>query len=217
MTSKLDKSLKKELGASKSKEVDFNKTYFNGHKFFDAPQTKAFKELLKIENRTGENFEKAKAVLVKPRNPINGDPTPRDDRGIRVLNPNLHGTVKGGTLLFRENDSSPPRESLSRFAAKRPTEKIGITDGKYDILGRSGEMEVDMISSKAFFEATQTLHAKKMEVERDKETLNSMIMKQKAKRHEKELTRQLAQLQQQSAAKMRELEYIQQKYLNEEN
>jgi hypothetical protein len=51
---------------------------------------------------------------------------------------------------------------------------------------------------------------------KDKETLNALIMKQKAKRHEKELSRELSELRRQSNEKSRELEYIKQTYLFDE-
>lgn len=213
MKTKLDKSLKKDVG-TKSGEVDFNKVYFNGHKFFDAQQSKAHKEQLSTENRVAEHFHKVKKVLVKPRNPINCDPTPRDERGERIINPNLHGKVFGGTLIFPESDGSftETRESLSRYSEKRPTEKIGVDEGKYDILGRTGENLGSSLLSESLIRACKDHHAKKVEDLQERETMNALIMRQKAKRHEKEILRQLELLQKQSEEKKEELEYIKQTY-----
>jgi len=217
MKTKLDKSLKKDVAAGKTGEVDFHKVYFNGHKFFDAQQSKAHKELLQTESRVADNFHAVKKLLVRPRNPINCDPTPRDERGDAVLNPNLHGKVFGGTLIFPNDYSySETRESLSRFSDKRPTEKIGVDEGKYDILGRTGETLGSSLLSQSLVEAVRDHHAKKVEDMKDKETLNALIMKQKAKRHEKELSRELSELRRQSNEKSRELEYIKQTYLFDE-
>lgn len=213
MKTKLDKSLKKDLiETTKSNEVDFTKKYNNGHQFYDSQQSTAHKEMLKTESRVSTNFEKSKHVLIKPRNPINGDPTPRDVKGDAILNPNLHGKALGGTLLFPESEQFEPRESLSRFSSRRPTEKIGVDEGKYDILGRTGESLANSLSSKSLFTACKEFHSKKLEVVQEKETLHAMIMKQKAKRHEKELNRQLAFLEQQSSEKLRELEYLKNTY-----
>lgn len=218
MKTKLDKNLKKDIAAGKSGEVDFNKVYFNGHKFFDAQQSKAHKELLQTESRVAENFHVVKKLLVRPRNPINCDPTPRDERGEAVLNPNLHGKVFGGTLIFTDDyySNTENRESLSRFSEKRPTEKIGVDEGRYDILGRTGETLGSSLLSQSLVEAVRDHHAKKVEDMKDKETLNALIMKQKAKRHEKELNRELSVLRRQSDEKSRELDYIKQTYLFDE-
>mmetsp|Transcript_8214 Transcript_8214/g.12252 ORF Transcript_8214/g.12252 Transcript_8214/m.12252 type:complete len:219 (-) Transcript_8214:811-1467(-) len=214
MKTKLDKSLKKDLvQTTKSNEVDFNKKYFNGHKFFDSQQSTAHKEMLRTEIRVSNHFENSKHLLTKPRNPINGDPTPRDDKGEPVLNPNLHGKAFGGTLLFPESEQQfEPRESLSRFSSRNLAEKIGVDEGKYDILGRTGETLANSLSSQSLFTACKEFHSKKLEVVQEKETLHAMIMKQKAKRHEKELNRQLAYLEQQSSEKLRELEYLKNTY-----
>lgn len=60
------------------------KVFTNGHKFFTSSEAKALLETQTREKRTLERFEANKLALIKPRNPITGDVTPRvkvDARG----------------------------------------------------------------------------------------------------------------------------------------
>ena len=41
-----------------SKKVDFTKEYKNGHKFFDAPQSQAYKDILHKEELITKNLSK---------------------------------------------------------------------------------------------------------------------------------------------------------------
>jgi hypothetical protein len=53
-----------------------------GHVMFLVPEAKAFQELLKLEKRRAENFDRLKSSMIMPRNPVMGDLTPRDGEGI---------------------------------------------------------------------------------------------------------------------------------------
>ena len=53
------------------------KTFTNGHKSFTAAEARAMVEQQTRENKTAANFEVAKATLIRPRNPLTGEETPR--------------------------------------------------------------------------------------------------------------------------------------------
>jgi hypothetical protein len=53
------------------------KVFKNGHKCFDSIETKTYNEAFERERRIAVNFEKNKHNLLKPRNPLNGEMTPR--------------------------------------------------------------------------------------------------------------------------------------------
>ena len=81
------------------------KIFTNGHKVFTSMEAKQLNETLSRERETLKNFEKRKANLIAPRNPITGEETPRmvyDDFG--------NGTMSG-TLLF------PPRSARAGTGA----------------------------------------------------------------------------------------------------
>jgi hypothetical protein len=98
---------------------------------------------------------------------------------------------------------------MSRFEPKKMTGKIGVQDGKYDILGSSG---FPSGKSDSLFEYGKQQEERRRQEEEERELIHSLILKEKAKRHEKELRRQLNVLQQQAKDKERELVYIKQTY-----
>lgn len=73
-----------KVTAGENKKAE-RKVFNNGHKVFTASEAKVLTELQTQERRTVNNFELNKANLVRPRNPITGESTPRmiyDENGI---------------------------------------------------------------------------------------------------------------------------------------
>jgi hypothetical protein len=190
----------------------YTKKWNNGHKFFLASEAKALTELLRTETNCRENFQTQKTGMVRPRNPLNGDITPRDARGEIVLNPNAHGKIANGIPLFSGRVSNSD-EIVTKFVQKGTVGKIGITDSKYDILGNKGAFGGNISSQpENLFSLTKTQNSLKAAELEERAEINQYIAREKAKRHEKELTKQLTALKQQAAAKERELEYLQSSY-----
>lgn len=100
---------------SKSPTKRFN----NGHVCFVAAQQKAFQELLKKEFEKRDRFERLKTQFKMPRNPLVGEPTPREGEGQPLI-----------------NDYWLEMESPSKHKqAYQITQKIGIDDKRYEFLG----------------------------------------------------------------------------------
>jgi hypothetical protein len=190
----------------------YTKKWNNGHKFFLASEAKALTELLRTETNCMENFHTQKIGMVRPRNPLNGDITPRDARGEIVLNPNAHGKVANGIPLFSGRIISSS-EIVTKFVQKGTVGKIGVTDSKYDILGNKGAFGGNISSQpENLFSLAKTQNSLKLTQQEERAEINNYIAREKAKRHEKELTKQLTTLRQQAVAKERELEYLQNTY-----
>jgi hypothetical protein len=81
-------------------QPDFTKKYNNGHKSFGAQEAAAYSQLLQTELHAEQKFLAAKGTMTYPRNPLNGDVTPRDVNGNRVSNPNHFDKICNGVLLF---------------------------------------------------------------------------------------------------------------------
>lgn len=189
----------------------YTRQYNNGHKFFNASEAKALTELLHTETSCRENFSTMRSKMVKPRNPLTGGVTPRDIRGEVVINPNAHGRVVNGEPLFTERSQSDSQEIARKFAPKGTVGKIGVNDTNYDILGNREPFGYDVSSQpENLFMHTQTQHRAKTAAMRERETINSFILKEKAKRREKELAREVTTLRLKAAEKERELEFLQQ-------
>ena len=120
---------------------EYGKRFTNGHKTLTTSEATALTELLHSEQRKRETFHALKDVMVRSRDPLAGDKTPRTQNGDVVLNPNAHGTVANGRPLF--DADRPPRVLPPE---KWPQGQIGVPDGKYNILGNTG---VDMMSHSA--------------------------------------------------------------------
>jgi hypothetical protein len=103
--------------------IDTTKVYSNGHKTFGAMEALGFQQQLKREITTQEYFVRNKEIMIRPRNPLTGEPTPRDGLGEPIINPNW--------------EPSPVKEK------KEVSAKIGIKHSKYDILGNSDEKRED--------------------------------------------------------------------------
>lgn len=107
-------------GRSHATNKSLSKRFTNGHVCFVAAQQKAYQELLKKEFEKRERFEKHKMEFVMPRNPLIGEPTPREGEGRPLI-----------------NTYWPEPESPTKKPKKDITMKIGVDDTKYQFLGNS--------------------------------------------------------------------------------
>mmetsp|Transcript_20311 Transcript_20311/g.29160 ORF Transcript_20311/g.29160 Transcript_20311/m.29160 type:complete len:94 (-) Transcript_20311:323-604(-) len=64
------------------------KEFSNGHKTLNAAEAKALQELLKSERDKRTYFENNKMKMVRARNPLAGELTPRDGYGEPIINTN---------------------------------------------------------------------------------------------------------------------------------
>ncbi len=192
--------------------VDFTKEWTNGHKFFTSPESRAFVELLHTEERTRERHALHRNEMSRPRNPLNGDPTPRDSRNDVVMNPKMLHTVKsGGIPLYVEHDQSLVQSVLSRFTPKEPQGKIGVREDAYHVLGnREGESHPAVTED--LTATTRRFHEQKLAKQAEKEKINEYIAREKALRQQKELGRQLKILHRQMEEKEKEMTFIQTQY-----
>eukprot|EP00981_Chlorochromonas_danica_P004414 scaffold886_cov174-Ochromonas_danica.AAC.5 len=55
----------------------------NGHKAFTAADALVLQDSQRRERKAAETFERSKSSLLRPRNPITGDPTPRREVDLR--------------------------------------------------------------------------------------------------------------------------------------
>jgi hypothetical protein len=89
----------------------------DGHKTLNAAEAKALQELLKSERDKRKFFEENKHRMIKARNPLVGEITPRDGMGEPIINPNHTNS---------DHYKKKPKEL---------TEKIGINSNRYNCLG----------------------------------------------------------------------------------
>jgi hypothetical protein len=193
--------------------VDFTKEWTNGHKFFTSQQSQAFVELLHREEGTRVRHDHYKKELTRPRNPLNGDPTPRDIHGEVVMNPKWLYTVKQNAIpLFPENHNDElSRSIVNKFITKDPVGKIGVYEEKYDVLGNNGKRGTPAVAE----DLNQTIakfHQTKQEKIIEREKINEYVAREKALRHQKELARQLKILHRQMDEKQKEMTFIQTQY-----
>lgn len=113
------------------------KTFNDGHKTHNAAEARALQELLKSEKERRRYFEENKLTMVRARNPLTGEATPRDGMGEPIINPNWI-------------DRGPP---IHRKKQKELTEKIGVDTHRYNCLGnisksRPNSTAVSLLSSR---------------------------------------------------------------------
>ena len=131
--------------------------------------------------------------MKKPRNPLNGEPTPRDARGEVVLNPNAHGKAKGGNMLM---DPNPIPVDPAKFTKREPQGKIGVAEGKYDILGNTLAKDNPAEPEDLYFLAKKN-QMKMIAKKADQDAINASLVKEKLRRYEMEMVRQVEYLKQQ--------------------
>jgi chaperonin cofactor prefoldin len=81
------------IGEQKQTEI---KRFNNGHKSFTSEECRALLELQSTEKRAAESFERRKYDLIRDRNPITGDITPREH-----INSKGEVTLKTGDPIFK--------------------------------------------------------------------------------------------------------------------
>lgn len=104
------------------------KEFNNGHKTFIASEAKAFNEQLKAEKTRREYFDAYKHTMIRDRNPLIGDPTPRVN-----LMTGVH--INQEPIINPNWIPRPLPESITK--SQKLTEKIGIETTKYHFLGNS--------------------------------------------------------------------------------
>lgn len=218
-----------QVEKSERPPVDFTKQWTNGHKFFTSDQSVAFVELLHTEERTRERHERFKNDATRPRNPINGDPTPRDSRGEAVMNPKQFHTVKINRIpLHSPYDEDLSSSIVGKFTRKEPMGKIGVPEEKFNVLGNTmapGKILcsdsllpifIVLLGNPALAEdlhkTVARYHEKKAEQAAEREKINEYIAREKALRHQKELGRQLKILNRQMEEKQKEMTFIKTQY-----
>lgn len=61
-------------GTKAAKEpVDFKKNWRNGHKSFNAAESRALAEMLNAETAAQEHYDAKRDLMIRPRNPLSGD------------------------------------------------------------------------------------------------------------------------------------------------
>lgn len=175
-------------------EFDPHRRWTNGHKSFTSAESRALNELLNRERFTQERFHELKHVMTKPRNPLDGEPTPRDARGEVVLNPNAHGRAVSGNPLI--DPKAVERFDPAKFEKKPPQGKIGVAEGKYDILGNTIEKANPAEPEDLYYLAKKN-QMKMIAKKADQDAINASLVKEKLRRYELEMLRQVEALKQQ--------------------
>lgn len=122
------------------------KTFNNGHKTFTAMEAKTLEETQTRERRTLETFEKNKQQIMKPRNPLLGEPTPRREH-------NLAGdiTIETGVLLLPpDRPAGIVPSSTTKALAPFGRNRVGGNDRSYPELGnplRRPDLAMERIGS----------------------------------------------------------------------
>lgn len=212
MKKKINVAVELEQNPRKSGEFDPTKEWTDGHKFFNAAESKAYVELLNREAHTRTKFQSHKNVISRPRNPLNGDHTPRDAAGTVVLNPNAYGKAVGGSKLFSEGETYPDINETAVFKRrKQPIGKIGVPDARHQLLGNADVKLAPAQAEDPAYLAKQ-YHADKTRQKEEQMAVAEHINREKAKRHQRELARHLSLLRQEAEAKERELNFVQSTY-----
>jgi hypothetical protein len=196
-------------------EVDFNKHWNNGHKVFTAQQARAYAQLLRREECTRVRFNVLKTELVKPRNPLNGEHTPRDGKGAIVMNPKLFFTIKNGESLLGHFDEGKPSAASSsimlRTKRSKLPGKIGVSESSYEVLGNAG-LGLTSSQPEDLFLVTKHANRQKIQQMEEQAKISEYVAKEKAKRYQKDLAREIQYMQQQMEETSQKLQLLQKKF-----
>lgn len=145
--------------------------------------------------------------MSRPRNPLNGEPTPRDQRGAVVANPKMCMTVANGIPLLREHD---PNMSTTKLRARKPDlpGKIGVSEDIYKVLGNTG-LDLNPSQPQDLFMVTRQVNRQKMQRQEEQSRIGEFVAKEKAKRYQTDLAREIQYLQQQMEEKSKKLTQLQ--------
>ena len=184
---------------------EWGKRFTNGHKCLNAQEMNALTELLSNEVRKREDFERLKASgkMCRPRNPLAGDATPRTENGDVVLNPNAHGDVANGTLLFVDR---PPRAVIEEPWSQG---SIGADNSKKQILGNlCGEI----LKPPDLYSHVQEEALRRSKMAEEARELSESKRRAAAHRQQRLLTQQVGALRLASAQKASEIAMLTKKF-----
>jgi hypothetical protein len=190
-----DAGWKEEPGAEERQvtKLDPHKKFTNGHKFFLAHESKGYVELLKREESTQTNYHATKMSKTRPRDPLNGDPTPRDKDGNAVLNTSKPGAqAVGGQPLFPERVNVLPFEQTATyqtFLKKQAVGKIGVDEERYSVLGNTVSPLSALPDDLAYL-VKKTGAPKKSSKEAMQREVTENIQRQKLMREQRKLNRE---------------------------
>lgn len=202
---------------AKKELVDYTKHYSNSHRAFTSHEARAMTELMHTEEFGRKKYQQVKDHLKRPRNPLMGDETPRDQYGVVVMNPKNFDKVSNGEYLFQKcspDGNLRPSTTANHYrrpASKEPVGKIGVDDNLYHILGNRDVTETSS-HSENLYEALGKEYEAKQHRRQQQEALNQYIAKEKAKRYEKHLKRHLLCLQKEAEEKIAELNFLKSNY-----
>lgn len=214
----------KEMKPANRKEDLSKKKFTNGHKFFNAQESKAFQQLLAVEEEKRTRFNSCKDMLKVPRNPLNGDFTPRDQTGKRVTDPNNFKDVYGGVLLFdpeKDNTSTVVRKVNPKDTLISSCAKIGVQNGKHEILGNDPAFwpaGTDTFGapgggiSTSHFDTVKLQDDNSRSKNEEKKKRLDYIHREKAKRQQADLQREIAVLQKQQEQRQKQINYLESTY-----
>lgn len=189
--------------------MDFTKEFKNGHRAFNSVESRALSEVMHTEESTRERYQRIKAEIKRPRNPLRGESTPRDIRGAVVMNPKLLDTVNGGTSLFTREQIEYDNTYIK--LEKSPVGKIGVPEEKYSILGNT-QVIGSPAQAEDFYRTVNKQSEQKKRLKEDQEKMQKFIAREKAKRYQVQLSRQLLVLKKQIADKSAELDFVKTRY-----
>ncbi len=93
------------------------KRFNNGHKHFTSAEAMELVQVLKVEERLATNFDKNKMTMIRPRNPLVGEKTPRDEHeGVPLIREDAQDIYIRSVPEITKKIGSLPDGILSRAA-----------------------------------------------------------------------------------------------------
>lgn len=188
---------------------EYGKRFTNGHATLTTAQMNALTELLASEVSKRKNFELLKDKMVRPRDPLAGDATPRTENGDVVLNPNAHGSVANGVPLF--NPNRPPRIVPQKEWAQG---SIGANHAKYQILGNLNQ---ETAETKDLYVHAQEELLRKSTMAAEQRELSESKRRAAAQRQQRLLAQQVETLRLISTQKTSEIKLLTTKFGRDED
>lgn len=197
-----------KLSTSGRPEVDFKKEWGNGHKAFNSAQVRALDELINTEMGIRDRYEVLKGQIKRPRNPLVGEETPRDRVGNVVMDPGKFHTVQNGVPLFSAEQLNGTLTVRPSPKKKELVGKIGVADEKFESLGNTGSPS----RTDNMFDTVAYIHEKKQKLREEQQQVSQYIAREKAKRYQHQLQREIAALHKTAEAKQEEMSLLRTKY-----
>ena len=185
----------------------FAREYKDGHKTLNSKEAKAITELLVSENKKRDAFLRnlSKDVLGRPRNPLNGEETPRNIRGEPIMN--SVALIEATNKIPLMNKDMPYRELPKKM---EPLGKIGVNEENYrKALGNSvSDYTVGAAQPVDLFARTKNESEIKAQTLRKAEMVADAKKRASAQRHEQHLIMTINQLRSQLREKESELDIL---------